>query len=60
MKELIERELEKIRDRIAGMQDYLRLKVCEQDWHGVADAAMDLRDLESEALGLQKAKGLLE
>jgi hypothetical protein len=25
---------------------YLRMKVDEQDWHGVADAAMDLRELE--------------
>jgi hypothetical protein len=25
---------------------YLRMKTDEQDWHGVADAAMDLRELE--------------
>lgn len=27
---------------------YLLLKVEEQDWHGVADAAMDLREIEIE------------
>lgn len=25
---------------------YLRMKVAEKDWHAVADAAMDLRELE--------------
>jgi hypothetical protein len=25
---------------------YLTMKVGQHDWHGVADAAMDLRDLE--------------
>lgn len=25
---------------------YLQMKVDEADWHGVADAAMDLRELE--------------
>ncbi len=28
------------------MIDYLQMKVNEQDWHAVADAAMDLRELE--------------
>lgn len=26
---------------------YLQMKVNTQDWHGVADAAMDLRDVDS-------------
>lgn len=30
------------------MVEYLKLKVEEQDWHGVADAAMDLREIEVE------------
>lgn len=30
------------------MITYLKLKVEEQDWHGVADAAMDLREIEVE------------
>lgn len=26
--------------------DYMRLKIEEKDWHGVSDAANDLRELE--------------
>lgn len=46
-------------DRIAELQaarpkliEYLRLKLVLEDWHGVADGAMDLRDLDSEMDGL--------
>lgn len=28
------------------MITYLQLKMDEQDWHGVADAAMDLREID--------------
>jgi len=28
------------------MIEYLKLKVHQEDWHGVADAANDLRELE--------------
>lgn len=30
-----------------GMIEYLLLKVNKQDWHGVADAAMDIREIEA-------------
>lgn len=26
---------------------YLKMKVEEEDWHGVADAAMDLREIDA-------------
>ena len=29
------------------MIEYLLLKVGSQDWHGVADAAMDIREIEA-------------
>lgn len=29
------------------MIDYLNLKVRQRDWHAVADAAMDLREMEA-------------
>jgi len=29
------------------MQAYLLLKVRQGDWHGVADAAMDIREMEA-------------
>lgn len=35
-------------ERKRFMIDYLKLKIQEQDWHGVADAAMDLREIEVE------------
>ena len=30
-----------------GMVEYLLLKVNKEDWHGVADAAMDIREIEA-------------
>lgn len=35
------------------MEDYLQMKVDNKDWHGVQDAASDLRDIESELKGLK-------
>lgn len=35
--------------------DYLRMKIEMQDWHGVADAANDLRELDAEYRGQQNA-----
>lgn len=29
------------------MIEYLLLKVRQQDWHGVSDAAMDIREMEA-------------
>lgn len=36
-----------INEKLELMEAYLKLKVQERDWHGVADAAMDLRELEA-------------
>jgi len=33
--------------RYKTYQEYLMMKVKERDWHGVADCAMDLRELEA-------------
>lgn len=38
--------LAKLRSKRAKMIAHLNLKVEEGDWHGVADAAMDLREIE--------------
>ena len=40
--------------RISKMTDYLLLKVEEKDWHAIADAAMDIRELvaQKEVLNL--------
>jgi hypothetical protein len=29
------------------MLEYLQMKILHEDWHGVADAAMDLREMEA-------------
>lgn len=31
--------------------EYLQVMISRQDWHGVADVAMDLRELEAEQKG---------
>lgn len=48
-----EKEIAAIQTRIITMMGYLQMKVEERDWHGVADAAMDLRDLENYLMGLR-------
>lgn len=35
-------------NKINILKQYLRIKVDEEDWHGVADAAMDLRELQAQ------------
>ncbi len=40
-KELLEQQVE-------DMIKYLQLKVAAKDWHAVADAAMDIRELEAQ------------
>lgn len=42
-----------LEEQIEIMIQYLRLKLQNRDWHGVADAAMDIRELEAK-LSLQK------
>lgn len=37
-----------------GMKDYLLLKLQEEDWHAVQDAASDIRDIESAIRTLNK------
>lgn len=50
--------LEQLENRKQQMIRYLLLKVEEQDWHGTADAAMDIRDIEAEKIGYEKATGI--
>ena len=33
--------------------DYMQVKIVQEDWHGVADIAMDLRELEAKYKSLQ-------
>ena len=38
--------------------DYMQVKIVQEDWHGVADIAMDLRELEAKYKSLQSIKEL--
>lgn len=38
---------EMLRHDIEQMKDYLRLKLFHGDWHGVSDAANDIREMEA-------------
>jgi hypothetical protein len=39
--------IDELQDFKKRLVDYLKLKVEQQDWHGVADAAMDIREIEA-------------
>ena len=36
-----------IKKQITSLIDYMRVKIDQGDWHAVADAAMDIRELEA-------------
>jgi hypothetical protein len=40
------------------MIEYIKLKLSEDDLHGVADGAMDVRDLDAEIKGIEFMRGL--
>jgi len=43
-------------ERRAVLIKYLKLKVQEEDWHGVADAANDLREMDAEERGKRECR----
>lgn len=52
-----------IQSQLDRMEQYLRLKLEQRDWHGVADAAMDIRELEAQKkllLELNMSDGYVE
>ena len=38
--------------------DYMQVKIVQEDWHGVADIAMDLRELDMKHRTLQSVKDM--
>lgn len=38
-------------ERHAAIVTYMQAKIAEKDWHGVSDAANDLREIEAEERG---------
>jgi hypothetical protein len=49
-------QLAKYEERKKRMLDYLKLKLEEGDFHGVQDAASDIRDIEGEIKGYLAAR----
>ena len=47
-------------EQISSMVEYMQLKIQAEDWHAVADAAMDIREIESEMKALKDMVGNLE
>lgn len=47
--------LENLKDDRVNMIDYLERKTRSEDWHAVADAAMDLREIDAKISILQKS-----
>lgn len=45
-------ELSKLIKQKQGMVEYLELKLSQEDWHGVADAAMDIREIVSKSTAI--------
>ena len=58
MKTLIDlqKEINKIRSHISIMEMYLDVKRTERDWHGVWDAAVDIKCLEDQVRALERIK----
>lgn len=55
LEEILETRIKVLQGRILTMRTYAYLKLDEADYHGGADSCMDLRDLESEILGVEFA-----
>lgn len=45
-----------LRDRIKHLTDGLGFLIEDRDWHGVMDAAADIREMEAELRGLSDGK----
>lgn len=49
----VEEQVRKLREQRASLVAYLRMKTTCEDWHGVADAAMDLREVDAKLAVLE-------
>lgn len=47
-------------ERKAVYLEYLKMKIDEEDWHGVADCAMDLREIEVEIRGAPRLSATVQ
>ncbi len=51
-------KIETIEQHIKSLEEYILSKLKQRDWHGVTDAAVDIRELEAEIKGLKTDEGL--
>ena len=54
IQERIKRKINKLKDQYELMNEYLLLKLEEKDYHGVEDAASDIRDIVSAITALEE------
>jgi hypothetical protein len=54
LKQELVQQLQKLLKQKQGMVDYLHLKLSQEDWHGVADAAMDIREIVSRSMAISE------
>lgn len=47
MNNILKDRIGRLEEKIQGLIIYMEQKIDDRDWHGVADAAMDIRDLEA-------------
>jgi hypothetical protein len=45
-----------LRQQVAGLEAYARLKLEARDWHGLADAAMDIREVVAQLSELERVE----
>jgi hypothetical protein len=48
---------QKLTTQKTGLVEYLKLKVLQEDWHAVADASMDIREIEAKLQLLKQLDG---
>lgn len=53
IKDMIQTRIDAIQENLNVLMHYLNTKNSLQDWHGVSDAANDIRELNSEWKALQ-------
>lgn len=53
-----EERIKRLKANRSQMIEYIKLKLSEDDLHGVADGAMDVRDLDAEIKGIEFMRGL--
>lgn len=49
-------EIQKLEEKRATMHEYLLMKLSERDYHAIADAAMDLREIQVKVDMLRKKR----